>query len=258
MLDERRYQFPNFFPDEKTEKENVVISQLCYGRSPFCVFAANIIVDVAFFIEPNQCYPLYTYNKKGVRKENVSATALRLFRKQYADLSITREDVFYYVYGLLNHPGYREKFSDNLKRDLPRIPFAPDFRAFSETGRQLAEIHLNYETIEPYPFKWIETPKVKPNWRVARMKIVDDAVIVNEWLTLKGLPPEVSEYRLGNRSALEWVVDQYRIKEDKRTGIISDPNRSDEPQYIARLIEKIVRVSVETVRLVKGLPDKWM
>ena len=159
---------------------------------------------------------------------------------------------------MLHHSGYREKFADNLKRELPRIPFALDFQAFTSAGKQLARLHLEYETLEPYDLHWIESGEVPLSYRVDRMKLSKDktALIVNDSLTLAGIPPDVFAYRLGNRSALEWIIDQYRIKTDKRSRIRSDPNRPDDEEYIVRLIGQVVRVSVETVEIVRGLPEE--
>ena len=172
---------------------------------------------------------------------------------------ITKWDIFYYVYGLLHHPGYRTKFADNLKRELPRIPLADDFWAFATAGKQLAALHLEYEKLEPYPLKWIETPGEPLDYRVEKMKLSKDktSLIINRSLTVAALPSECFEYRLGNRSALEWVIDQYQVSEDKRSGIHSDPNRVDDPEYIVRLVGQVVRVSVETVKIVKGLPGEY-
>ena len=149
-----------------------------------------------------------------------------------------------------------EKFAENLKRELPRLPFAPDFRAFAAAGKQIARLHLEYESLEPYDLQWIEADDVPLSQRVERMKLSKDktALVVNDSLTLAGIPPEVFAYRLGNRSALEWVIDQYRIKTDKRSGIRSDPNRLDDEAYIVRLVGQVVRLSLETVSIVAGLP----
>jgi predicted helicase len=143
---------------------------------------------------------------------------------------------------------------------LPRTPFAPDFRAFAAAGKELARLHLDYEKLDPYPLKWIETPGVPPSYRVEdKMRLSKDKTTlrVNSSLTLAGIPPETFQYRLGNRSALDWVIDQYQVSEDKRSGIKSDPNREDDPEYIVRLVGQVVRVSVETVRIVNGLPRSY-
>ena len=150
----------------------------------------------------------------------------------------------------------RATFADNLKRELPRIPFMADFAAFADAGRALAKWHLDYETVEPWPLEWIDTPGVPLSYDVDKMKLSKDkaTLTVNPSLTLAGIPPEVARYRLGNRSALEWVVDQYQVSEDAHSGIRTDPNRLDDPEYIVRLVGQVVRVSVETVRIVEGLP----
>ena len=179
------------------------------------------------------------------------------FRTHYKNKKITKWEIFYYVYGLLHHAGYREKFADNLKRELPRIPLAPDFRAFAMAGEELAKLHLDYESLEPWPLQEIETPGKPLSYHVERMKLSKDKteLKVNPSLTLSGIPPEVFQYRLGNRSALDWVIDQYQISQDKRSGIRSDPNRPADPQYIVRLVGQVVRVSLETVRIVDALPS---
>ena len=123
----------------------------------------------------------------------------------------------------------------------------------------MAALHLDYEKLDPWPLQWIETPGVPLSYRVEKMRLGKDktTLAVNPSLTLGGIPPEVFEYRLGNRSALDWVIDQYQVYEDKRSGIKSDPNREDDPEYIVRLVGQVVRVSSETVKIVKGLPEAF-
>ena len=130
------------------------------------------------------------------------------------------------------------------------------FWAFSKAGKKLADFHLYYVSLEPWPLKWIETPDVPLSYRVEKMKLAKDkkSLVVNESLTLGDIPPEAFEYRLGNRSALDWVINQYQVSEDKRSGIVSDPNCEGDPEYIVRLIGQVVRVSVESVKIVKALP----
>jgi predicted helicase len=142
-----------------------------------------------------------------------------------------------------------------LKRELPRIPFALNFWKFAEAGKQLAELHVNYEEVVEYPLKMIETKGEELDWRVEKMRYNKEKTQIryNDFLTIAGIPSETHEYCLGNRSALDWIIDQYRVKSDKRSGIVSDPNRKDEPDYIVKLIKKIVTVSLETVKIVRGL-----
>lgn len=176
----------------------------------------------------------------------------------YKDKKIDNWAIFRYVNGLLHHPGYRDKFADNLKRELPRIPFAPDFRAFAKAGEKLAKLHLDYEKLKPWDLDFIETPRVPLSYKVEdKMRLSKDKtrLTVNPSLALAGIPPEGLNYRLGNRSALEWVIDQYQVSTDKRSGITSDPNREDDPEYITRLIGQVIRVSMETVTIVNSLPE---
>ena len=254
------YRFPSFFPTPVTERENCIICVPGRGnRKGFSCFITNRITAQDFSFETAQCFPFYVYNKDGTnRRENITDWSLTQFQDHYQNPSVTKWDIFYYVYGILHHPGWREKFADNLKREPPRIPFAPDFQAFTSAGKQLARLHLEYETLEPYDLQWIESDDVPLSYRVDRMKLSKDktALIVNDSLTLAGIPPDVFAYRLGNRSALEWVIDQYRLKTDKRSGIHSDPNRPDDEEYIVRLVGQVVRVSLETVEIVRGLPEE--
>ena len=141
-------------------------------------------------------------------------------------------------------------------KNMP-IPFAPNFKAFASAGRKLADLHLNYETGNLYPLKLVATPSVPLSYVVAdKMRLNKDKteLRVNDSLTLTGIPPAAFNYRLGNRSALDWVIDQYRVTEDSRSGIVSDPNRDDDEQYIVRLVQQVIHVSVETVKIVDALP----
>jgi predicted helicase len=251
-------QFPKIFPKPESQTENLLISVPGAGnRKGFGCLATNLIptLDVAF--EKIQCFPFYTYDEDGSnRRENITDWALEEFRKHYNDSSITKWDIFHYTYALLHSPEYRERYAANLKRELPRVPYAPDFRAFSMAGKRLAELHVNYEQQPEYPLERIETPNAKLTFRVEKMRLGRDksSLIYNDLFTLSGIPPETYEYRLGNRSALEWVIDQYQLSTDKRSGITNDPNREDDPEYILRLIGQVIQVSLETVKIVKALP----
>jgi predicted helicase len=186
-------------------------------------------------------------------------TALEQFRKHYGNPAISKWDIFHYVYAVLHHPAYREKFAENLKRELPRVPFALDFAALAAAGCQLARLHADYEKLEPWPREFDQNLSGPLSYRILdKMRLTKDktALSVNPSLTLVGIPPETFEYRLGNRSALEWVVGQYRVTEDPRTAICSDPNRDDDPEYIVRLVQ-VIRVSLETIRIVKSLPSAF-
>lgn len=250
---------PTVFPTPITETENSVIWLKVGSEWPMFPLMSNIIPDL-LPQGASQCFPYYVYNEDGSgRRENITDWALAQFQSTYGP-GVTKRDIFHYVYGVLHHPVYRERYAANLKRELPRIPLVAGAEAFREVARiggELAALHLGYEQAAEYPLTKRETPGEPVDWRVKEKKMrlsADKTTLAyNSWLTLEGIPPEVYQYRLGNRSALEWVIDQYHISTDSRSGITSDPNRHDDPQYIVRLIGQVVTVSVETVRLVAAL-----
>ncbi len=253
---ERRYQQHRILPTPKTETENRVICLTAVGnKKPFHCLMTWQVVDL-HLTGDSQCFPFYTYGEDGTsRQENITDWALGQFREHYRDDAIGKWDIFHYTYALLHHPAYRERYQANLKRDLPRLPYTPDFWAFAKAGQRLGEIHIGYEDADQYPIKKVETPGKPLDWRVEKMKLSKDktGIKYNDFLTLDGIPAKTFDYRLGNRSALEWVIDQYRVKTDKRSGIVNDPNREDDPQYIVKLIGKVITVSLETVEIVEGL-----
>lgn len=261
VMNEEVYGFPSIFPTPETEMENQAICLTGAGsEKPFMVLMSNQLADL-HVVGPgcgSQCFPFYTYAEDGTRRrENVTDWALARFRARYGDDAITKRDVFHYVYGLLHHPAWRERYRANLRRDLPRLPFAPDFRAFAGAGARLAEIHAGYEDAAEHPLRFDEKPGARLDWRVKRMRLSKDRTSIryNDFLTLGEIPPEAHRYRLGNRSALEWVIDQCRVKTDRRSGIVNDPNREDDPKHIVRLVGKVIAVSLETVKIVEALPD---
>jgi predicted helicase len=203
------------------------------------------------------------------RRENITDWALVQFRSHYHDPSITKWDIFHYIYAVLHHPEYRERYAANLRRELPRIPFAPvssvssvvkDFDVFRElvkAGQRLTEIHVHYEQQPEYPLTKREKAGQKLDYCVKRMRLSKDKTTLtyNDFLTLSDIPKDIYDYRLGNRSALEWIVDQYQVSTDKRSGITNDPNRADDPQYILRLIGQVIAVSLETAKIIQSLPQ---
>jgi predicted helicase len=261
------------------------------NRQGFGALATNKPVSLDFAFEKLRCFPFFTYAEDGKRKQdNVSLQARTLFQIFYDDDTIKYADIFHYVYAVLHHLFYRTRFAGNLKRDLPRIPFIgiaaaekpgslfplsairkmqgdakPDhnpkasvrlFQDFVAAGKKLADLHVNYESAREFKLERMENKQVPLDWRVEAMKLTKDksAIIYNDFLTLSGIPPEVFDYKLGNRSALEWVIDQYRVTRDEKGNIASDPNRLDDEQYIVRLIGQVITVSLETLHVVESLP----
>ena len=252
--------FPAIFPTLDAEAENRVI---CVpgvgGRAPFWCCMTNVIPNTALItLDANQCFPFYIYDEDGTnRRENITDWAVENFRAHYGDDSIGKWEIFHYTYGLLHHPDYRERYAADLKRDLPHIPFAEDFWAFAKAGAQLAELHVNYEKQPQYRLDFVSKPNVPFNLLVEKMRLSTDKTQLkyNESLTLAGIPAKALEYRLGKRSALEWLIDQYRVKVDKnRSEIVNDANDVENPRYIVELIGSVITVSLETVKVVEGLP----
>ena len=261
VMNDRGLAFPSIFPTRETEEKNQVVCLTDKGsEKPFMVLMSDHLTDL-HVVGPgcsSQCFPFYTYDEDGAnRRENITDWALAAFLTHYKDDTITKWDIFHYNYGLLHHPDYREKYEANLKRDLPHIPYAKDFWGFAKAGARLADLHVNYESQPEYDkLKFVQTPDTPLDWCVEKMKLSKDKtqIVYNNFLTLDGVPPKAFDYRLGTRSALEWVIDQYRVKTDKRSRIVNDPNRTDDPQYIVKLIGKVITVSVETVDIIENLP----
>ena len=249
--------FPYIFPTPETEKKNRVIWLKVGTEWPMFALMTNKLPNLL----PqggSQCFPFCTYDEDGRnRRENITDWALAQFRAYYGDKTIGKWDIFHYAYGLLHHPIYRERYQANLKRDLPHLPYTPDFWEFAKAGQRLGEIHVGYEDVEEYPLRFVETPDTPLDWRVEKMRLSKNKAQIkyNDFLTLDGIPAKVFDYRLGNRSALEWVIDQYRVKTHERSGIVNDPNRADDEEYIVRLVGKVVAISLETVGIVEGLPE---
>ena len=202
--------------------------------------------DIQLMLQSDSALPRYRYRQsadaqralpgheqKLERVDNISNRALRAFRVRYEDNTITKDEIFDYIYGLLHAPIYRERFANDLSKELPRVPYAPDFRTFATAGRELARIHLGYETCEEYPLElhYNRTGEPRPeHFRAGtkKMKWADSdkiELVVNEHIRLQGIPADAHRYEVNGRTPIEWFIDRYRIKKDKRSGLINDPNR---------------------------------
>jgi predicted helicase len=281
-VDSRVGPAKDFLPTTRTEKENIVLCAPGAGnRQGFGVLVTNLPSSLNLAFEKAQCFPLFVYGEDGKsRTENIPTQAITRFQNFYGDNLIKRNHVFFYCYAVLNHPDYRERYKLNLKRDAFRIPLiaadgtlhgAPEpnkksdhkpsqkdaaiFHAFADAGEKLADFHINYEKQKEYPLKRIENKEVPLDWRVEKMKLTPDkrSLIYNDFFTLDGIPPEVFDYKLGNRSALDWIIDQYRVTRDDNGLIVSDPNRPDDEEYIVRLIGQVTTVSLETQKIITQL-----
>lgn len=252
--------FPRYFPQPETENRVIVVSDLAH-RSAFSTLMTDCIPDLHLCAASDgfQCFPFYTYSPDGeTRTENITSHALKLFQEKYGD-AVSKWDVFHYVYALLHLPTYRARYAENLRRDLPHLPLLDaDFPAFSRIGRELGELHVGFETAPTLPeLKLIETRGANEplSFRVEAMKWKDDksVLVLNKTLSLGGFSPALFEYKLGNRSALDWLVESFRVKTDARSGLSSDPNRSDEPRYILDLVRRVAFVAHKTRELLGEL-----
>jgi predicted helicase len=292
-FNEMIYLMPKLFPQPGFE--NLVIAITGPGaRRPFSALIADSVTNLDLQ-EKCQSFPLYHYEavdpcKPGLfnqstesgfmRHDAISDSGLKSFQSAYgihrnADdktcAGISKEDLFYYVYGILHSTEYKQRFESDLKKQLPRIPFARDFWAFSNAGRALAQWHLNYETVEPYPLQQGGELDLGDAalYRVRKMafarsrvdgKLTDDktTIIYNSRIRLSGIPLEAYDYIVNGKPAIEWVMERYQVVTETDSGNSNDPNdwaiEHNDPQYILNLVKRVVRVSVETVKIVNALP----
>ena len=264
MMNHRVYQMPQIFPEHDTK--NLLICIPGPGaKKDFSVLMTDTLPSLSIQ-DASQCFPLYWYTSgEGlfdtglVRHDGIGDSSLAEFRTHYGDSAITKEDIFYYVYGVLSSREYAARFGNDAKKVLARVPFVKDietFREFSRAGRELGALHVNYESAEEWPVK---VSGNESDVRISRMKIADEngerIIRVAPGVTLREIPACAWEYRVNGRSALEWIVERYRDDVDKASGIRNDCNEWNGADYVLRLIRRVITVSVETVRILEGLPE---
>jgi predicted helicase len=254
MIVHRIYQQTKIFPI------GINVKNLAIGISgipiikPFQVLVVSLLPDYHTLEQPN-FLPLWIYNKYGSRHDNITDWALQQFCDKYANVQITKIDIFNYVYAVLHDPRYLKKFALNLKIEFPRIPFHPNFFAWANIGAQLIKLHAYFEQVEPWPLQRVDvkTSNVKTKLKADK---VDNKIEIDTQTTLIHIPTTAWQYQLGNRSALEWVLDQYKEKMPKDPIIREQFNTyrfADYKEQVIELLGKICRVSVETVELIQGI-----
>jgi predicted helicase len=220
---------------------------------PFHTLATNFIPDYDF-LEKTQCLPLYRYDKDGNRIANITDWGLEQFVNHYNDKDITKENIFHYVYAVLHNPAYRNKYELNLKREFPRIPFYKNFHQWVAWGQSLIDLHINYESIKPYPLQLVTAMDINP---LPKSKLKADkelgGIVLDDNTELTGIPAQAWDYKLGNRSALEWILDQYKESKPKDPTIAEKFNTyrfADYKEQVIDLLKRVCTVSVETMKIV--------
>jgi predicted helicase len=281
-LNEMVYQIPKLFPNPSLKNLVICVSGVGVTKD-FSTIISDTLPDLEL-IGKSQCFPLHYYEERQknsptlfdtegedeyIRRDGVSDFILERAKKQYglsasSKPGITKEDIFYYVYGFLHSPDYRTAFANDLKKMLPRIPLVEDVRdfwKFSKAGRQLAELHINYERVPPFEGVQV-TGENSEFFKVQKMRFPkkgkQDTILYNSKITVSNIPDKAYEYVVNGKSAIEWIMERYQVKTDKKSGIKNDPNDWSEevgnPRYILDLLLSVINVSVQTVEIVAGLP----
>ena len=280
-LIQRTYQIPSMFPTPDAPNQAIGVT----GRGAsggFYALIMDVIPDLNLLAAGVQCFSRWRYevhdpdrpdawvhsgdegleDVPGYRRvDNITDWCLQQFRQQYPALQITKDDIWHYIYGLLHAPDCRAKYRADLSKDLPRIPFAPDFGAFRDAGEQLAELHLRYETCPEYEMQ-VEVKGGLNPYQLGSSKMKwdkgsDRSVLhVTPAVTLRGIPAEAHGYVVNGRTPLEWAVDRLHISHDDESGIVNDANAwfAEDPAELVAHLKRLVHVSVETTRIVGGLP----
>ena len=280
---ERVYSMPKIHPSKDKKNLCICVSGVGVNKDFSCIIT-DITPDLEL-IGKSQCFPMYWYeevsnkelslfdteSERFVRRDAITDWILKEIRKRFGNTkSLTKEHIFYYVYGLLHSQGYRERFADDLKKSLPRIPImdrVDDFMSFYKAGKKLAELHLNYEIVEPCPTVNVEY-SVHPNditdedFYVEKMRFPSkeqkDTIIYNGKIRLTNIPKEAYDYVVNGKSAIEWLMERYAVTIDKNSLIKNDPNdwgkEHGKPRYILDLMLSVINVSVKTMQIVNSLP----
>ena len=274
---ERVFRLHAMFPTADTP--NQVISVPGRGNTIFSVLITNTIPDLNLMQAGAQSFSRWSYRKVDAddwtdqvgpntviidgyeRTDNITDWCLQQFQSHYSDLSITKNDIWHYIYGVLHAPDYRERFAPDLSKDLPRIPFASDFTAFRNAGARLSDLHLGFETCRPWPAEFQQAGDSSQIWKLTRPmrwldKALRDSLQVTPYVVMHCIPAEAHDYSVNGRTPLEWAVARLRFRTDRESGIVNDPNAwfAADPEELGLYLARLVTVSVESARIIRNLP----
>lgn len=249
-------QFSKIFPNKHAQ--NVVINTGVGNGKDFSALVSDFISDYGL-ISSNQAYPLYYYDDLGNRYNAISGYALNLFRRHYKDNSITEEEIFYYIYAIFHHKGYLEKYKNSLKKEAPRIALSDDFKELSMLGKELGELHLNYESGEMHDsIKYITlmNAEIEGYYDVEKMTKKGDCIVYNKNITITKIPKKAFEYVVNGKSAIDWVIERYQKTMDKDSLIENNPNDYAGGKYVFELLLRVIQLSVKSVDLIEKISEK--
>lgn len=252
----RQSQLPKIFPDK--DAQNVVINTGAGNGKDFSALVSDFIPDNNL-IAHNQAYPLYIIDDLGNRYNAISGYALNLFRRHYQDNAITEEEIFYYIYAILHHKGYLEKYKNSLAKEAPRIALSEDFKELFILGKELAELHLNYESEELHTsveYKTLMNAEEESYYDVETMIKKGDRIHYNNHIAITKIPKKAFEYVVNGKSAIDWVIERYQKTTDKDSLIENNPNDYAGSQYVFELLCRVITLSEKSVDLIEKISEK--
>ncbi|GAA9839779.1 hypothetical protein VN0561_09160 [Helicobacter pylori] len=250
------YLMKKIFPDK--DAQNVVINTgVCNGKN-FSALVSDAIPNIHFIGDAN-AYPLYYYDDLGNRHYAISGYVLNLFRKHYQDNSIAEEEIFYYIYAILHHKGYLEKYKNSLTKEDPRIALSQDFKELSILGKELAELHLNYESEELHTsveYKTLMNAEEEGYYDVETMKKIGDRIHYNHHIAITKIPQKAFDYVINGKSAIDWVIELYQKTTDEDSLIENNPNDYAGGKYVFELLCRVIKLSEKSVDLIEKISEK--
>lgn len=250
------YSMKKIFPDKGAQ--NVVINTSSMASRNFSCLIANEITDIQTMVN-NQAYPLYYYDDLGNRYNAISGYALNLFRRHYQDDSIVEEEIFYYIYAVLHHKGYLEKYKNSLAKEAPRIALSEDFKELSMLGKELGELHLNYESGEMHEsvkYTTLMNAEIEGYYDVEKMTKKGDRILYNKNIAITKIPQKAFDYVVNGKSAIDWVIERYQKTMDKDSLIENNPNDYAGGQYVFELLCRVIKLSEKSVDLIEKISEK--